>query len=74
MIDSNATLEEMLVSLDACVKELEKDDISLEDSFRTYEKGMQLVGACNATIDRVKKDVLKIDESGNATVFDGAEE
>lgn len=37
------TLEEMLQTLDAHIRQLESDEISLEDSFHVYEKGMQLL-------------------------------
>lgn len=66
------TLEEMMSELDECVQKLEASDISLEDSFHIYEKGMKLVKSCNEKIDRVEKDVLKLEEDGSTSVFDEA--
>ena len=54
------TLEEMLQTLDAHIRQLESDEISLEDSFHVYEKGMQLLKECNDKIDRVEKMVLEL--------------
>ncbi len=71
--EDKQTLEDMLQSLDECVKKLESADISLEDSFHEYEKGMKLVRACNDTIDKVEKDVLKLEDNGETTVFDSVE-
>ncbi len=61
------TLEEMLQILDEQIAKLESDDISLEESFHTYEEGMRLLKECNEKIDRVEKQVLKLNEDGSLT-------
>ena len=61
------TLEEMMDELDNCVRQLEADDISLEDSVHIYEKGMKMVKSCNDRIDRVEKEVLKLEEDGSTS-------
>ena len=58
------TLNEMMKELDEHVRKLEADDISLEDSFQIYEKGMKLIKQCNAKIDRVEKKVLELNGDG----------
>ena len=65
------SLEEMMNELEDCVRALEADDISLEDSFHIYEKGMKYVKSCNDRIDKVEKLVLKLEEDGSTSVFDG---
>lgn len=59
------TLEEMLQTLDAHIRQLESDEISLEDSFHVYENGMQLLKECNDKIDRVEKMVLELNADGS---------
>lgn len=59
------TLEEMLVLLDEHVKKLESEDISLEESFHTYEEGMKLLKECNSKINRVEKKVMQLDDDGS---------
>lgn len=59
------TLEEMLQTLDEHIRQLESDEISLEDSFHVYEKGMQLLKECNDKIDRVEKMVLELNADGS---------
>lgn len=73
MSDKEITLEEMMEELEDCVKGLENPEISLEESFHIYEKGVKLVKACNDRIDKVEKAVLKLEEDGGTTVFDGVE-
>lgn len=63
------TLEESFEKLDGMLDELESPDISLEESFRTYEQGMKLLKQCNEIIDRVEKNVLKLNESGELEEF-----
>lgn len=58
------TLEESFAELDAVMEELEQGDISLEASFALYQRGMQLVKQCNASIDRVEKQLIALEEEG----------
>lgn len=58
------TLQEMLKTLDEQIRQLESEDISLEDSFLVYEQGMKLIKECNDKIDRVEKKVLELNAEG----------
>ena len=51
-------LEEAFAKLEETVEVLEREDISLEESFKEYQKGMELLKKCSETIDRVEKKVL----------------
>ena len=37
---------------------LEEGELSLEESFQLYKKGMELVKTCGEKIDRVEKQVM----------------
>lgn len=63
------TLEEQLRLLEEVVNRLEREEISLEESFRLYHKGMDLLKQCNETIDTVEKQVLMLDENGETHGF-----
>ena len=58
------TLQDMLQTLDEQIRQLESEDISLEDSFLVYEQGMKLIKECNEKIDRVEKKVLMLNAEG----------
>lgn len=60
----NKTLEEVFGELDTVVKQLEDGSISLEDSFRLYHHGMELLKSCNDKIDLIEKKMLILDENG----------
>ena len=62
-------LEEMFAKVDRIVKQMEEESVSLEESFRLYNDGMQLLKKCNDTIDTVEKKVLVLDEDGETHEF-----
>ena len=63
------TLEEAFAQLEPLIANLEAEDISLEESFRVYSEGMELLQFCNASIDTVEKKVLKLNENGELDEF-----
>ena len=63
------SLEEAFEQIEATIARLEDEDITLEDSFRAYQDGMKLLKYCNEKIDRVEKQVLKINEDGELDEF-----
>ena len=62
------TMEEALKELDWIVERLESREISLEDSFALYQKGMELLRQCGK-IDTVEKKMLKLNEDGELSEF-----
>ena len=63
------TLDETFERLEAAIGKLEQEDISLEESFRVYKEGMKLIQSCNEKIDKVEKEVLKLNEDGKLEAF-----
>ncbi len=49
---------------------MEAEDASLEDTFKNYEQGMQLVKFCNEKIDGVEKKVQKMNADGSLSDFE----
>ena len=48
----------------------EAEDISLEEAFTAYSKGMNLLKQCSEQIDRVEKQVMKLNEEGGLEPLD----
>ncbi len=69
MSEEKQTLEEAFVKLNEIITSLEKEDITLENSFLAYQEGMKTIQYCNELIDQVEKKVLVIDESGEMNEF-----
>lgn len=63
------SLEDAFAQIEEVIGRLETEDITLEQSFAEYNRGMALLAQCNETIDRVEKKVLKINEDGGLDEF-----
>lgn len=63
------TLEQTFEKLEDTIGKLEQEDISLEESFKLYKEGMKLIRSCNDRIDKVEKEVLKLNEDGGLDGF-----
>ena len=63
------SLEEIFSDLEQTIKEMEDGEISLEESFRLYHQGMDILKACNSNIDKVEKKMLLLDEEGEEHEF-----
>lgn len=68
-VEEPYSLEELFECLDEVTEKLEDGDISLEQSFWLYQKGMELLKQCNETIDIVEKKVQMLDEEGELHEF-----
>ncbi|MGC9158564.1 MAG: exodeoxyribonuclease VII small subunit [Terracidiphilus sp.] len=68
------SFEESLKKLESIVEQLEKGDLTLEDSLKLFEKGVSLSAACKAELDaaegKVQKLVKQLDGSLKAEPFE----
>lgn len=63
------SLEKSFAQIEEVIARLEAEEITLEESFAQYNRGMALLAHCNETIDQVEKKVLKINEDGGLDEF-----
>lgn len=66
----NYSLEENFARLENTMELLEQEDLPLEEAFRAYSEGMAILKQCSDQIDRVEKQVLKLNEDGRLEGFD----
>lgn len=55
-------IEDNFKELEKIITELENDELSLEDSFSKYEKGMKLLKICDEELDKVEKQLIVLKE------------
>ena len=48
---------------------LDSPELSLEESFSMYKKGMDLLLQCNRAIDKVEKELVTMEENGISDEF-----
>lgn len=63
------TLEESFEQLEELLNKLESREITLEESFLTYQQGMELLKYCNTKIDQVEKKMQILNEEGELHEF-----
>lgn len=68
-LQDSFSLEQTFEELEKIVEQLESDEISLEDSFSSYKKGMDMVASCNAYIDHIEKKVMVLNDEGELDEF-----
>ncbi len=59
---SNLNFEEALTKLEEAVNKLESEELSLNDSLKVFEEGVNLYRLCNMELDKVESKINKIIE------------
>ena len=67
--EKSPSLEESLGELEQVMEELGSAELSLEESFLLYKKGMDLLLWCNQAIDKVEKELMILEENGLSDEF-----
>lgn len=56
--EKELTLEEALAQLEQMTETMDREELSLEESFVMYQKGIELVRFCQDKIDQVEKKLI----------------
>lgn len=64
------SVEESFKVLDEMVKRLEADDVTLDESFQIYRKGMKILADVNRKLDLYEKKMKVIAPDGTIEDFD----
>lgn len=59
----SATIEESFEKLDKIVSQLEDENLSMNEAFKLYKEGVQLVNNCNNMLDKVEKQLVVLNGS-----------
>lgn len=58
--ETEASFEQELDRLEACVRQLESGDVSLEAALQLYEEGIRLAERCQAQIEAAEDRVAQL--------------
>lgn len=58
------SMEEIFAELDEIITALQKQDVTLDQSFSLYESGMKKLQQCKEKIDTVEKKLLVLNSQG----------
>lgn len=63
------SLEQAISEVETIIRQMEASDISLEDSFKLYQQGIEQLKSCNGMLDTVEKQMLIIGQNGDLSEF-----
>ena len=68
------SLETNLKELESIVSKMEQGDMALEDSIKSYEKGMVLLKLCQDSLKEIEQKVLVLSAENTLEQFKSANE
>ena len=65
MTTENINLEKLIAELESIVNKMESDDLNVEDSLRSYEKGISLIKNAQNKLKKIEQKVEILSKEGN---------
>ncbi len=62
-MSNNTDFEASLLELEKIVEKLEGGEISLDESIKLFEKGMELSNDCRKTLDNARQKIITLTEA-----------
>lgn len=62
-------LEERFAAIELILDQMEDENVTLDESFELYKKGMEQMKAANQALDQIEKAMLVMNESGEVEEF-----
>ena len=66
-MDEKMTYEKAIERLEAIVSELEKGNLTLDDSVQLFEEGARLADFCSKALDRAEQKLTKLETLSEKT-------
>ena len=66
----NVSLEETFEQIETIIEQLESPEVTLDDSFRLYQAGVEKLKMCNLLLDTVEKKMQVIQSDGSLADFE----
>ena len=73
MTTENINLEKLIAELELIVNKMESDDLNVEDSLKSYEKGISLVKNAQNKLKKIEQKVEILSKEGTLENFNADE-
>ncbi len=70
MTKENINIEKLLNELESIVNKMECDDLNVEDSLKSYEKGISLIKNAQSKLKKIEQKVEILSKEGALENFD----
>lgn len=68
--NQNVSLEETFEQIETIIKQMERPEVTLDDSFRLYQSGVEKLKMCNLLLDTVEKKMQVMQADGSLADFE----
>ena len=69
MTTENINLEKLIAELESIVNKMESDDLNVEDSLKSYEKGISLIKNAQNKLKKIEQKVEILSKEGHLENF-----
>ena len=69
MTTENINLEKLIAELESIVNKMESDDLNIEDSLKSYEKGISLIKNAQNKLKKIEQKVEILSNEGTLENF-----
>ena len=69
MTTENINLEKLIAELESIVNKMESDDLNVEDSLKSYEKGISLIKNAQNKLKKIEQKVEVLSKEGTLENF-----
>ena len=69
MTTENINLEKLIAELESIVNKMESDDLNVEDSLKSYEKGITLIKNAQKKLKKIEQKVEILSKKGTLENF-----
>ena len=69
MTEENINLEKLIAELESIVNKMESDDLNVEDSLKSYEKGISLIKNAQIKLKKIEQKVEILSKEGTLENF-----
>jgi len=69
MTTENINLEKLIAELESIVNKMESDDLNVEDSLKSYEKGISLIKNAQKKLKKIEQKVEILSKEGKLENF-----
>ena len=73
MTTENINLEKLIAELESIVNKMESDDLNVEDSLKSYEKGISLIKNAQNKLKKIEQKVEILSKEGTLENFNNDE-
>ena len=63
-MENKKNIEQNFNEVEKIIEAMQKEDVTLDESFKKYKEGMELLNKCNTMLDKVEKQIVIIDDNG----------